>query len=99
MNECDVCQASYIGSTVKQSKVRFYQHLGYSHKTLKHFESPPKSSIRDHCEKLDHKIKLSNFTILTSCPKPDVRILESLYIKKMKPNLNIAQSAIPLYFS
>ena len=27
---CDACQMSYIGSTVKHSKVRFFQHMGVS---------------------------------------------------------------------
>ena len=31
--ECESCKDSYIGSTMKQSKVRFCQHLGISPRT------------------------------------------------------------------
>ena len=92
---CDACQASYIGSTMKQAKVRFSQHLGISHRTSLPLSSNIKSSIRDHCETMDHRIKLSNFTILSSCEFSNIRILESLYIKQFRPSLNIEQSAAP----
>ena len=96
---CDACQASYIGSTMKQAKVRFSQHLGVSHRTSLPLSSNIKSSIRDHCETMDHRIKLSNFTILSSCEFSNIRILESLYIKQFRPSLNIDQSAAPLNLS
>ena len=55
--------------------------------------------VKDHCEKFDHKIKIKNFSILTSCAQNDLRTLESLYIKKLKPTLNIEKSAVPLNLS
>ena len=86
--EGDVCQSSYIGSTSKQSKVRFSQHFGISHRTSLPLSSQIQSSIRDHCLEEDHRMKTSNFSILKTTSNPDLRILESLYIKSMKPNLN-----------
>ena len=96
---CDACQASYIGSTLKQSKVRFFQHIGISHRTHQPLTSNIKSSIRDHCHSSDHRIKISNFSILANSNASNIRILESLYIKILRPSLNIEQSAAPLNFS
>ena len=33
--ECESCKDFYIGSTMKQSKVCFCQHLGISHRTIR----------------------------------------------------------------
>ena len=63
--ECESCKDYYIGSTMKQSKVRFCQHLGISPRTnrpttLSH------SSPRQHCEEKGHAFPLFNFSILVS---------------------------------
>ena len=93
---CDTCQASYIGSSTKQAKFRFSQHIGISPRTMLPLNSPPFSSIRNHCSDLDHRIKMSNFSIMCTSEVSDIRILESLYIFKIKPTLNLDQSASPL---
>ena len=94
---CDACQASYIGSTVKQSKVRFFQHMGVSHRTSLPIAKPVQSSIRDHCEFSDHRMRVSNFSVVASSESWNLRTLESIYILNNKPLLNIDQSATPLY--
>ena len=44
------------------------------------------------------RLEIENFKILDNCSnKKDLRILESIYIRKMKPQLNNDQSSSPLY--
>ena len=93
---CDACQAAYIGSSVKQSRVRFFQHMGVSHRTNLPLSNPVFSAIRDHCNNSDHPMKISNFKIISSACTNSVRILESLHIKKNSPQLNSDSSAAPL---
>ena len=94
---CGTCNSSYIGSTIKQSKIRFCQHIGISHRTNKPISSLSHSSIRAHCHENSHPLKIDEFKIIDTTNKQiDLRILESLYIHKEKPNLNSDQSAVPL---
>ena len=94
---CDACQGIYIGSTSKQSKIRFTQHLGISFRTNIPLNSPMHSTIRQHCHDHKHQINMNNFSILdTASNKYDLRLLESLYIFQLKPNLNMDTSAVPL---
>ena len=93
---CDTCQASYVGSSTKQAKVRFSQHLGISPRTMLPLNSPPFSSIRNHCYDQNHRIKISNFSIICTSKFSDIRTLESLYIHNLKPTLNLDQSASQL---
>ena len=85
-----------LAGTVKQSKVRFFQHFGKSHRTSFPMSKPLQSSIRDHCLNSDHRMRMCNFTILTCTKDHNLRTLESIYISKNKPQLNIDQSAVPL---
>ena len=55
--KCDACQASYIGCTTKQAKVRYCQHSAISHRTNRPINNPVQSSIREHCDSNDHPIK------------------------------------------
>ena len=96
---CDVCQASYIGSTQKQARVRYCQHAGISFRTLRPVNSSISSSIYSHCNDSDHRFSFQNFSILDSTSRYDLRVLESLFIKSDKPKLNSDQSAHPLYVS
>ena len=76
-NECQFCKDYYIGSTMKQSKVRFCQHLGISPRTnlptaLSH------SSLRQHCEEKSHLLQLSHFSIIDPANSElELRILQS----------------------
>ena len=96
--KCDCCLQSYIGSTIVQMFIRCAGHCGTSYRTNKPYKIKQKSSIRDHCDKTGHCIKLDNFHILDSCnnSETDLRILESIYIKKHKPSLNNYLTAYPL---
>ena len=95
--QCESCQDSYIGSTTKQAKVRFSQHLGISPRTDRHVTSPSHSSPRQHCENKNHPFKYSNFSIIDAAPDElQLRIMESLYILNQHPALNLDRSSIPL---
>ena len=86
---CDCCEQSYIDSIKLQLFCRCAQHFGVSHRTGRTLTNPAKSSIGAHSEALDYELKSSNFTILSSCnDSTDLRILESLSITKLKPQLN-----------
>ena len=94
---CGSCQGSYIGSTTKQSRIRFFQHLGKSPRTNRPVTVPAHSTPRNHCHENDHLLSLNDFKIIDSANNEhELRILESLYICKEKPSLNIDQSANPL---
>ena len=97
---CDCCEQSYIGSTKLQMFYRCSQHCSVSHRTGRHITKSMSSSIRLHSQNHDHPFKLSNFTILDSCNSTDeLRILESLYINKLKPTLNDYQLAGKLHIA
>ena len=97
--ECNICNELYIGSSCKQAKIRFSQHMGISHRTGRHLTVEPQSSIRDHCQNTKHHLKKSNFSIVSVVQNPmDLKVLESFYINQLKPNLNKDKFSTPLYF-
>ena len=53
-----------------------------------------KSKILDHSLDSDHFTTENNFKILDSCQPFDLRILESIYIHKIKPSLNGHASSV-----
>ena len=73
------------------------EHKGISSRTGNCYTSPSYSAIREHAA--THGILPSSheFEILNSTKTEfDLRIMESLYIKKVNPNLNNMTSSIPL---
>ena len=85
---------SYIGSTTKQSRIRFFQHLGKSPRTNRPVTVPTHSTPRNHCHENDHQLSLNDFKIIDSANNEhELGILESIYISKEKLSLNIDQSA------
>ena len=85
---CDECNSLYIGSTNRQLRVRASEHMSLSCRTGMPLTSPNYSAVLDHSMKKGHRINISNFKIINSCNKYDIRILEALHIFKEKPNLN-----------
>ena len=76
--------------------MRMSEHQGKSYRTG-NFIQNPNSSIFDHKFSCDTQISSNDFKILDySSSEFRLRILESLYIHKEKPNLNDMQSAMPL---
>ena len=94
---CASCQASYVGSTYQRLFTRVAQHQGKSHRTGQMLSTPPASSIRDHVLSCNDPLTIGNFDILAKNSSfPDLRILESLYIHRLRPQINDTSSAYPL---
>ena len=95
---CSECHSEYVGSSIRHFKARVSEHLGISYRTGRRLNVESKSAPRDHCRFGDHAVISSeNFKILNKSKDPhSLRILESLYILKLKPKLNDYQSAVPL---
>ena len=94
---CGQCSSSYIGETVKQMKVRISQHKGRSFRTDKLSTTKINSSIFDHFISSNHNILDENFKILKHSNSFDLKILESIFIHKLKPNLNDHSTSTDLF--
>ena len=96
--KCAQCASQYVGSTHRTLRMRVAEHAGRSYRTNRILASPPHSSIRAHCvDSCEQPITLGNFNILdTKSNSFDLRILESLYIHRLRPELNDMQSSYPL---
>ena len=94
---CAQCASgSYVGSTTRALHMRIAEHMGRSFRTGKVVQSS-KSSIRDHAIKCSNVIDKKAFKIIgRENNETHLRMLESLYILRLKPNLNEMQSAFPL---
>ena len=93
---CGQCSSSYIGQTVKQLKVRISQHKSRSFRTNNLLTCPENSKILEHSLNFGHSIHDNNFKILDNPHNFDLRILESLWIHKLKPSLNDRSSSTEL---
>jgi len=84
------CEAMYVGETARRIDSRIDEHAGKDNK----------SHIYKHSSDSGHpKFSSKDFKILAtkpnlSCPKR--KIAEALYIKRLKPNLNIQACSVPL---
>lgn len=95
---CAHCASIYVGSTVRILHSRVAEHRGRSSRTGARLTDPPHSLIRNHANTCSSApIKIEDFKILGNCNNVlDLRILESLYIHKLKPVLNSDKTAVPL---
>lgn len=94
---CASCQASYVGSTYQRLFTRVTQHQGRSHRTGQMLSTPSASSVRDHALACGSSLSGDDFEILgTNNFFPDLRMLESLYIHRLRPKINDTSSAYPL---
>ena len=94
---CPNCQVGYFGSTFRSLKIRVDDHIGQSSRTGRPVRSPLHSVVREHSETCNFTLNFNHFEIIDYCQDAsDLRILESLYIKKHKPFLNSTVSAAPL---
>ena len=87
--KCLLCNKQYIGSTVRQLQCRISEHMGVSVRTGLPMTNNPNSAIFKHRFDTDHPIEKDEFKIKRFCHnRYDVRLLEALYIKKERPELN-----------
>ena len=97
---CPICQQAYVGSTKKTLLSRIHEHKGISLRTGRPLSSPLFSSIRQHLERCDDSsINTEDFEILyRGKSETDIRIAESMLIKKLNPELNNETSCFQLRF-
>ena len=94
---CAQCASgTCVGPTTRVHHMRIAEHRGRSFRTGKLVQSS-KSSIREHSLKCSKFVSEDNFVVLGH-EKQEVylRMLESLFILKHRPQLNETQSAFPL---
>ena len=86
---CSLCNQRYVGETKRNLSLRIAEHKGRSPRTGAILSSPSFSQIRNHSLDEDHLINNDSFKILMKASHPfDTKILESLFIKHLKPELN-----------
>ena len=97
---CSSCQLAYVGSSKKTLLSRVHDHKGVSIRTGRPLSSPQFSAIRSHCETTcSNNISTSDFKILyRGKSETEIRIAESMFIKKLNPELNNDLSSFPLKF-
>ena len=94
---CRNCKLRYLGSTFRNLKIRISEHKGVSYRTNTQITNPSFSKIREHTLNCNHTINEQDFSIKyrASC-NSDLRIAESLFIMKEKPELNSNELATKL---
>ena len=100
--KCDSedCVSSYVGSTERTLHDRVSEHMGVSNRTGNKLASPKFSSVRVHSTVCKHPMSEQSFTIIGRCKKgEDLRLLESVFIKHLKPDLNNSESSAPLFIT
>ena len=98
--EGEDCSSSYVGSTERALHDRICEHLGVSFRTGIPLTSPTYSSIREHSRSCSHPINKESFEIIGKCKSEDnILLLESVFIKHLRPDLNNTESAAPLHIT
>ena len=94
------CRSSYVGSTERALHDRICEHMGVSYRTGIKLSSPPFSSIREHSTSCSHPLLQESFRIIGRCRDEDnLLLLESVFIKHLKPDLNNTDSSAPLHIT
>ena len=95
--QCGVCNAIYVGKTLKCLRSRAAEHRGFSSRTGDPLARPPQSAIREHAEVCGSDVILENFKCIKSVSNPLIlKLSESLEILYKKPILNIDNSSYPI---
>lgn len=96
--KCSSCNATYIGKTFRHFKRRAGEHLGVSHLTNKNYKTPTVTAVSQHLQSEKHLACWEDFQVISSEHTRNdlnLRIKESLLIKKLKPSL-VNKSSEPL---
>ena len=98
---CPKCNfGKYVGCTKRLLKVRIDSHKGVSYRTGCTLGAKDGSPIRDHANKCHHNIQYDDFKILAQAPnQSSLPFLESIYIKKLSPQLNTQTTSVPLFIA
>ena len=77
---------------------RVHEHLGKSFLTGSTLSDPKHSNIRKHSRENNHPMRPENFKIIGRArPLDNIRLLESVYIRYINPDLNDMETAMPLH--
>ena len=95
---CEVCNASYIGKTMRTLAARIAEHSGVSVRTGALLSTPPYSAIREHLKVHGGlRVNPSNFKILDSGNYDlDLKILETLYTIEQRPSIVKNETSLTL---
>lgn len=94
---CSRCKSTYIGKTKRHTHHRFSEHAGVSPLTGKKVKGQLSTTVRDHMLECDTIVCSNDFKVIgRDNIDSHLRIKESLFIKKEKPNLNIQGKSVPL---
>ena len=93
---CPSCKARYIGCTSRSFKIRVFEHIGKSYRSEKFLQKMSFSAIRNHSREMDHAFTDNDFQIIAKFrSQTDAFIGEKLLIQKLKPEINLSNSAEP----
>ena len=95
---CEDCSSFYVGSTIRSLHTRSHEHIGKSFLTGATLTSPPHSNVREHARKKKHSLSLENFRIIGRARSNDnIRLIESIFIRYLNPDLNDLESSMALH--
>ena len=96
--QCDFCNESYYGESIKHLNIRSGEHISVSHLTGKNVKPSNNSAICDHLLHCNLLPSFDNFSVLAHENKkylPEIK--DSLLIMRDKPSLNRNINSAPLY--
>ena len=95
--KCTGCNSCYYGLSERHTKVRWCDHIGQSWRTGSKIVGVP-TEIKDHINTCKTTANMNNFKIVESEHNVlKLKILESLYIKRDRSNLNKNVYSTPLF--
>ena len=95
---CGRCNATYYGETYWHLNIRVSEHSGVYPLTGKKSKAKTTTAIKDHMLFCDHVVSLEDFKILASINSEfHLKIKESLFTSREKPELNRNEKSLPLY--
>ena len=94
---CGKCKSTYIGKTKRHTCKRYAEHQGRSPLTGKLLKGQDSTTVRDHMLTCDTIVCTDNFEVIgMDSDNTHLKIKESIFIQRDKPNLNIRGKSIPL---
>ena len=98
MNRCSACNTTYIGMTTRHRKVRVSEQMGVSARNGEVVIGTTITAVRQHRSNRCNMITDNDFSILAKGDSSyELGIMESIMIKKLKPELNRDEKSVTLY--
>ena len=94
--KCPECPRTYVGESARHLYTRVAEHRGVSPRTGLPV-SNPKSNIYQHFLDTGHVVSPTAFEVLFSNPGYNLKLIESIFIHKNKPDLNEKLYSTPLH--